>query len=160
MNKNTQNISVDEAKLTLKSLDTIENDMVVSLRPPLWLNAIISLSYGIGVFSWVTTRHDNQWMLGVIVSAFVFSIGVGLYLYRSQLLGVKPKIAPKGKSELIFGFLIAIFFGVMITLSKEFSKDGVWWVSYAGGVMTALALGFLMHRFPSGDYNAGSNQNV
>lgn len=159
MNKNEQSVSIDEAKSTLASLAIIEKDTTISLRAPLWLNLIISCSYGMGVFSWATTRHENEWMLGVIVSAVVFSLGIGFYLYSSRLLGVKPKLAPKSQSELIFGFILAIFFGAVVALSRELSKDGILWASYAGGVITALALGYVMHRFPSGDYKTGTNQN-
>jgi predicted outer membrane lipoprotein len=159
MNRNEQSVSVAEAKSTLKSLAIIEKDTTISLRAPLWLNLIISCSYGMGVFSWATTRHDNQWMLGVIISAVVFVLGIGFYLYSSRLLGVKPKLAPKSKSEFIFGLLLAIFFGVVVVLTRELSKDDIWWASYAGAVITALALAYFMYRFPSGDYKTGTNQN-
>lgn len=159
MQKNDQSISAAEAKSTLASLAAIEKDTTISLRPPMWLNIIISCSYGMGIFSWATTRHENEWMLGVIISAIVFSLGVGFYLYRSRLLGVKPKLVPKSKSELIFSFVLAIFFAVVVALSRELSIDGIWWAAYAGGVITALALGYVMYRFPSGDYKTGTNQN-
>ncbi|MEP1448893.1 MAG: hypothetical protein ABJK37_22505 [Paraglaciecola sp.] len=155
MTKNTQHISVAEAKSTLESLATIEKDTAISLRAPLWLNVIISCSYGMGIFSWASTRHDNQWILGVILSAIVFCIGVGIYLYRIRLLGVKPKIAPKSRSEIVFGVLLAIGFGVVVAFSRELSKDDIWWASYVGALITAVALGYVMHRFPSGDYKTG-----
>ena len=80
-------------------------------------------------------------------------------IYSSRLLGVKPKLAPKSQSELIFGLLLAIFFGAVVVLSRELSTGGIWWASYAGGVIAALALAYVMHRFPSGDYKSGININ-
>tara|TARA_R110002167_G_scaffold281745_2_gene487052 strand:+ start:1038 stop:1520 length:483 start_codon:yes stop_codon:yes gene_type:complete len=159
MDINDKNISVVEAKSTLESLAKIEQDTTISLRASLWLNFIMSCSYGMGVFSWASTRHDNLWMLGVMISTVVFSLGVGFYLYSSRLLGVKPKLAPKSQSELIFGLLLAIFFGAVVVLSRELSTGGIWWASYAGGVIAALALAYVMHRFPSGDYKSGINKN-
>ncbi|WP_339723338.1 hypothetical protein [uncultured Paraglaciecola sp.] len=159
MNKDTQAVSATEAKSTLESLAMIEKNTTISLRAPLWLNLIISCAYGMGVFSWATTRHDNQWILGAIISALVFTIGVGFYLYRSRLLGVKPKIVARSQSEMLFGFILAIFFGAIVVFSRELSKDGIWWASYAGGIIAAIALGYVSHRFPSGDYKAGVNKN-
>lgn len=159
MTKNTQHISVTEAKSTLESLAEIEKDTTISLRAPLWLNIIISCSYGMGIFSWASSRHDNLWILGVILSAIVFCIGVGVYLYRSLLLGVKPKVAPKSRSELVFGVLLAIGFGAVVVFSRELSKEDIWWASYAGAMITAVTLGYVMHRFPSGDYKTGINKH-
>ena len=159
MYNNDKSISVAEAKSTLESLAKIEKDTNVSLRAPLWLNLIIACSYGMGIFSWASTRHENQWMLGVIISAIVFFLAVGFYLYSSRLLGVKPKLAPKSKSEFVFGLLIAIFFGAVVTLTREFSESGIWWASYAGGAITALVLSYVLYHYPSGDYKTGTNQH-
>jgi hypothetical protein len=159
MHNNDKSISIAEAKATLESLAKIEKDTNVSLRVPLWLNFIMSCSYGMGVFSWASTRHDNMWMLGVIISSVVFLLAIAFHFYSSRLLGVKPKFAPKSKSELIFGLLIAIFFAVAIALTREFSESGIWWASYAGGAITALVLAYMMHCYPSGDYKMGTNLN-
>jgi hypothetical protein len=159
MHNNDKNISIAEAKLSLESLAKVEKDTNVYLRAPLWLNFIISCSYGMGIFSWASTRHENLWMLGVIISAAVFFLAVAFYLYSSRLLGIKPKLAPKSKSEFLFGLLLAIFFGVVVALTREFSMIGVWWASYAGGTITALVLAFVTYHYPSGDYNTGTNKN-
>jgi hypothetical protein len=159
MQNNDKNISIAEAKSTLESLAKVEKDTNVSLRAPLWLNFIISGSYGMGIFSWASTRHENQWMLGVIISAVVFFMAVAFYLYSHRLLGVKPKLVPKSKSEFLFGLLIAIFFGIVVSLTREFSKGDIWWASYAGGVVTALVLSYAMYRYPSGDYKTSTDKN-
>jgi hypothetical protein len=91
--------------------------------------------------------------------AIVFIFAVVFYLYRSRLLGIKPKVMPKSRSELVFGFLLAIFFGSVTALTIVFSVNEIWWASYAGGVIAALALGFTMHYYPSGEYKKGKHQN-
>ena len=159
MQNNDESISVAEAKSTLDSLAKTEKDTNLSLRAPLWLNFIISVSYGMGVFSWASTRHENLWMLGVIISAFVFLLAVVFYLYSNRLLGVKPKLVPKSRSEFVLGLLLAIFFGAVVTLTRELSEADIWWASYAGGVITTLVLSYVMHRYPSGDYKTGTSQN-
>lgn len=158
MHHDTESITAAEAKSTLESLAKVEKDTNVSLRAPLWLNFIISFSYGLGVFSWASTRHENLWILGVIISAIVFILAVAFHLYRSRLLGVKPKLVPKSQSEFIFGLLLAIFFGVTMALTREFSKNDIWWASYAGGVIVALVLAFTMHFYPSGDYKKSTKR--
>ena len=159
MHNNAKSISATEAKSTLESLAKIEKDTNVSLRMPLWLNFIVSCSYGMGVFSWASTRHENLWMLGVIISAVVFFLAIALHFYSSRLLGVKPKFAPKSKSEVILGLLLAIFFGAVLALTREFSMSGIWWVSYAGSVIAALVLAYMMHCYPTGDYKMGTRIN-
>lgn len=149
MNKNNQTISVAEAKSSLEAVAKIDRETNVSLRPPLWLNFIISGSYGMGVFSWASTRHENLWMLGLIISAGVFILAIAFYLYSSRLLGLKPKVAPKSKAELIFGILTAIFFAVVVALTRVFSKGGIEWAAHVGAATTALALGFLLYSYPS-----------
>lgn len=157
MVNNEKNISKVEAKSILENLAKIEKDTNVSLRAPLWLNFIISCSYGIGVFSWASTRHENVWMLGVIISAVIFVLAVAFYLYSNHLLGVKPKLVPKSNSEFIFQLFGGIFFGAVIVLTREFSMDDIWWASYLGGTITASVLAYLLHNYPSGDYKAGTN---
>ena len=159
MHDNDKNISISEAKSTLESLAEIEKDTNVSLRAPLWLNIIISCSYGMGIFCWASTRHENLWMLGVTISAVIFFLAVGFYLYSNRLLGVKPKLAPKSKTEFVLGLLLAIFFGIVVSLTREFSISGVWWASYTGGAITALVLSYMLYRYPTGDYKTGTDKN-
>jgi uncharacterized membrane protein len=159
MHNEHQSMAVAEAKSKLQSLANVEQETDLLLRAPLWLNFIISFSYGMGIFSWASTRHENLWMLGIIISAVVFIFAVVFYLYRSRLLGFKPKVVPKSKSELVFGLLLAIFFGSATVLTRIFSVNDIWWASYAGGLITALLLAFAMHHFPSGDYKKGKLQN-
>jgi hypothetical protein len=151
--------TVAEAKSTLQSLDSIEYETDILMRAPLWLNFIISFSYGMGIFSWASTRNDNLWILGVFLSAGLFALAVGFYFYRSRLLGFKPKAVPKGGRELVFGLLLATFFGAVTTLTRMFSVNDVLWASYAGGVIATFALAFTMHYYPSGDYKKGKYHN-
>ncbi|MFT5840372.1 MAG: hypothetical protein ACI9UT_002883 [Flavobacteriales bacterium] len=88
-----------------------------------------------------------------------FFLAVAFYLYSNRLLGIKPKLVPKSKSEFLFGLLLAIFFGVAVSLTLELSNHDVWWASYTGGTITALVLAYVMYRYPSGDYNIGVNKN-
>jgi asparagine N-glycosylation enzyme membrane subunit Stt3 len=160
MKKNEINVSIDEAKSALKNIDKTEQDTNKSLRMPIWLNIIISSSFGMGVFSWASTRHENLWMLGVIISSAVYFIAVGIYLYSSRLLGVKPKVLPTRKSELKFGLITAIIFGLVVALTKVVSTGEFWWLSYVGSIFGAFALAYFLHFFPSGVYRRGLNRNV
>lgn len=159
MQNNAENISVAEAKATLTSLGEIEKDTKVYLRMLLWLNGIISAAYGMGVFSWASTRHENLWMLGVIISVVVFILAIAMHFYSSRLLGVKPKLVPKSRAELLFGLLLGIFFAAGIAFTRIFSENGIWWASYTGGAIAALVLAYVMHCYPTGDYKKGTSLN-
>lgn len=159
MDNSEETITMAEAKSTLESLAKIQRDTNVSIRPPLWLNSTISFLYGAMTFSWASTRHENLWMLGLIVSGIGFMLAVAFYLYTSRLLGIKPKLYPKSKSEFKFHLLLAIFFGVVFALTRVFSVSGIWWASYLGGVINTLVLAYSLHYYSTGDFTMGKTRN-
>lgn len=160
MNNSERNLSIDEAKSALKTIVQIEQDTIVSLRMPIWLNIIISSSFGMGIFSWASTRHENIWMLGVIIFSAAFLTAVGIYMYSSRLLGVKPKVLPTRKSELKFTLITATYFGLIVIITREVSSGEFWWVSYIGSIISVLSLAYLLHFYPTGDYLTGKSKNV
>lgn len=152
MSKVKNAVSAAEAKATLAALAKIEQDTNVSLRMPVWLNLMISGAYGMMIFSWASTSHENLWMLGLIISALVFSLAVGFHLYNSRRLGIKPKVLPKSKAEFIFGLLTALIFATVVILTRLFNDMGIDWAPYTGGAMAAIALAFSIHRYPTGEF--------
>ena len=155
MNKKIE-ISAAEAQSSLASVNEIKDKTNQNLRMPLWLNFVASFSYGMGVFSWASTRHENQWMLGVIFCAIVFALTLVFYMWSQRLLGIKPKIRPKNKKDWVFGLSIGIFFIAVINLTRYFSINGVEYAAYIGGIIATLTLGYLNHQFPSGEYRGGA----
>lgn len=152
MQNHKNNITAAEAKATLSSLAQINQDNDTSLRMPVWLNLITSCAYGMMIFSWASTRHENLWMIGLIISALVFSLAVGFYLYSNRLLGIKPKMLPKSRSELLFYVISAIFFAAVFTLTRLFSTNGMEWAAYIGAAIATLSLAFLLHHYPAGEF--------
>lgn len=158
MNNHQDSISVAEAKSALKSLDQIESDTNASIRPPLWLNLIISALYGLMTFSWASTRHENLWMLGLICSTVGFLLAVAFYLYTSRLLGVKPKLSPKNMSELKFNLLLGGLFGGVFILTRVFSTNGFEWASYLGAAINFFVLAYSLHHYATGEFVKGKAQ--
>ncbi len=158
MNKHDNRISVAEAKIALELSAQIERDTNAVIRPPLWLTIFISFFYGMMTFSWASTRHENLWMLGMIISTICFFLLLAFYLYSSRLLGVKPKLMPKSISEFKFHLFSALFFGVTFMLSRYFSTDGILWASHFGGTINALVLGYLIHNYSTGDYRTAAEK--
>lgn len=152
MNDDKGVISPTQAKAMLESLTRIERETNASIRPPLWLNLMIAGFYGMMTFSWASTRHENQWMLGLLASTFGFILAVAFYLYRQVRLGAKPKLVPKNKSELIFQSILALIFGLVFTLTHALSVDGLWWASYAGAAINALILAYSLHNYATGEF--------
>lgn len=150
-------VSAAEAKATLASLAKIDQESVVSLRMPIWLNLIISAAYGMMIFSLGATSHENLWILGLIISALIFSLAVGFHLYTSRLLGIKPKVLPKSKPELLFGLLAAFIFAAITILTRVLSNMGMDWASYVGGASTAILLAFFIHQYPTGEFKKSAS---
>jgi hypothetical protein len=159
MNNIKKTISVADAKATLDSLAKIERDTNATVRPPLWLNCVISCCYGMMTFSWAATRDENLWMLGFIISTVGFLLAIALYLYTSRLLGMKPKLTPKSKSEFKFHLLLALFFGMVFALSRMFSTSDLLWAAYLGGIINTLVLAYSLHHYSTGNYLAGKNRH-
>lgn len=159
MTNEEKTILNSEATSALDSLTKIERDTNRFVRPPLWLNVIISCSYGMMTFSWASTRHENLWMLGLIISTVTFVLAVSFYLYSSRLLGTKPKLLPREKSEFIFQFVLAIIFAVVFILTRMLSVSGVGWAAYVGGAINALLLAYSLHNFSTGKYVTGANRH-
>ncbi|WP_444996082.1 hypothetical protein [Aliikangiella sp. IMCC44359] len=159
MSNHEKPISVAEAQSTLESLAKIEQETNTVLRAPLWLNFIIACSYGMMTFSWASTRHDNLWMLGLIISTIVFLLAIAFYLYNSRLLGVKPKLLPKSKSEFKFHLFAGLFFGLVFALTRVLSTNDIWWASYVGGAINALVLAYSLHHYPSGDFKRNTSRH-
>jgi hypothetical protein len=159
MNNNDSNISVAQAKSTLESLASIQEHSNEAIRPPLWLTVIIACSYGMMTFSWAATRHENLWVLGLIISTGAFLLALAFYLYCSRLIGVKPKLVPRNASEFKFQIVSAIFFGIVFALTRVASTHGFWWASFVGGAINALALAFLLHNYSTGDFKMSAKQH-
>jgi hypothetical protein len=156
MQNDDNKITPSEAQAALDSLVDIDRDTTISLRMPIWLNLITASAYGMMIFSWSSTRHENLWMLGFIISAVVFGLAVLLYLYRSRLLGMKPKILPKSKPELVFHALTGIFFLVIFILTRYLSESGMHLAPFIGGFIAGIGLALLLHYYPSGEFKKAS----
>jgi len=159
MNDNKETIVDSEAEYALETLSKIERDTNTYVRPPLWLTFIIACFYGMMTFSWASARHENLWMLGLIASTIGFLLALAFYLYSSRLLGAKPKLLPRDKSELIFQTVTAFLFALVFLLTRYFSTEGIWWSSYVGGTINTLLLAYLLHNYSTGKFIARINRD-
>jgi len=156
MNKNEETISVNEAKQALEFSSKIERDTNAVARPPLWLSLIIAFFYAMMTYSWAVTRHENLWMLGLIISTIGFFLAVAFYLHSTRLLGVKPKLVPKSISEFKFHLFTALFFGAVFILTRVFSQGDVLWASYVGSAMNGSVLAYLLHNYSACDFKTAA----
>jgi hypothetical protein len=108
-------------------------------------------------FSWASTRHENLWMLGLIISAIVFLLSTVFYYYSFRLLGVKPKLAPKSKSEFKFHLLFALIFGLVFASSRVLSTNDFEWAAYLGGFINTLVLAYSLHNYSTGGFSTADS---
>ncbi|MDC0603082.1 hypothetical protein OAP14_08655 [Aliiglaciecola sp.] len=147
MDKIPNEISANEARAALESIAKTDKQTNETIRPPLWLTTVISGFYAMMTFSWASTRHENLWMLGLIISTAGFLLSILFYFYTSRLLGLRLSLVPKNKPEFWFHFLSAILFALGITLSREFSVRGFEIAAYIGASTNGLLLAFLLHKY-------------
>ncbi|KZN57446.1 hypothetical protein [Pseudoalteromonas luteoviolacea] len=154
--KNTQNniteLDKDAATKALASIQTTQQETIEHSRPPMWLSAITGLSYGAIVAGYGLMRHENQWALMMIIGGAVFAFSVAIYLYRCHLLGVKPVILPRSNASKRLNIYSAIFFAVIIVVSREltlFTDINV--IPWVCGLMCGGMLVWLQRKYPTGE---------
>lgn len=154
-NQEENKISTIEAQASLDSISIIEQSTNTMLRPPLWLNFVISVCYGLITLGIGGYRESELEILVIIASVLGFLVAVGFYFYTNRLLGLKLNLLPKNKSEVKFHILTAMFFAVVIILSDILFRNSFWWGPIIGGIINAIALGITLHKYPTYNFNVG-----
>ncbi len=152
MNQDKQGISKEEAAAILKSVDLTKRDAIKSFRIPLFLIALISLSWSLVVFSWGMTEHENMWALGMYVGAASFGIFVALYLYTFRLMGIKVSIVARTKERIKNEFLLLFIFAVIVIAGREVRLLGFEFAPHVAALIAGSYMAYLLYKYPTGEY--------
>ncbi len=159
MNQDKQGISKEEAAAILKSVDLTKRDAIKSFRIPLFLIALISLSWSLVVFSWGMTEHENMWALGMYVGAASFGIFVALYLYTFRLMGIKVSVLARTKERIKNEFLLLLIFALIVIAGREIRLLGFEFAPHVAALIAGSYMAYLLYKYPTGEYLAGKKSH-
>lgn len=140
-------VTVGEAKSALKSLEGIRKSAFLFSRPPLWINAIISLLVGVATFSTALSSNNSLWTFIAILSAMAVVLSVVFWGFRLRMLGMKLESAPPTLAGKIFSVTAGIVIAFAMMGAKVLYAGGTAWAPYAAAVINCLACSFLLHSY-------------
>jgi hypothetical protein len=159
MNQDKQGMSKEEAAAILKSVDLTKRDAIKSFRIPLFLIALISLSWSLVVFSWGMTEHENMWALGMYEGAASFDIFIALYLYTFRLMGIKVSVLARTKERIKNEFLLLLIFAVILIAGREVRLLGFEFAPHVAALIAGFYMAYLLYKYPTGEYLAGKKSH-
>jgi len=150
MNEQPESINKLDAGNALKSIVTTQQQVTNNYRSPLIFIIFASLSYALIIFSWGMTEHDNLWALGLYGGAIALFFAMGLNIYTLRIMGIKPIILPKTKTDLKFHLSQAIIFAVIIIASREVKLLGFEFAPHIAALIGGTLFGYLIYKYPFG----------
>lgn len=160
MNTEKETLSKEQASALLESVDSTKRDAVTSFRIPLILITFISLSCSLVVFSWGMTEHDNLWALGMYIGSASCAICVAFYSYTFRLLGIKVNILPRSKEWIKSGLVLLLIFAVILILGRQFRVyEGFEYAPHIAALVAGILVGYLLYKYPSGEYSTAKKYN-
>ena len=126
MSDEKQEISPDEAKKALDTIDKMNRAGLQRLEYPRWFAISITLA----IFLYIATIQEEG------PSRFpLFMVGLLLYAVLREKLGVKPNYSkPFTRTFLGWFFALAVFYLCMVYLRRIY---GLIWAPYVGGLIAA-----------------------
>ena len=150
-NSNNQ-ISSQEARAALESLESTKNKSIVSFRPPLWLNFLISLFMGGVCFTAPLSSGSGLWTFIMLVLAAAMMISLATWYILLRLRGVKQNIVPMGLKNKLFNIAQGILVALVMLGSIELYKAGFLWTPYVSGPLNAIIMSYILYSFPTGEW--------
>jgi hypothetical protein len=149
--------TTEETRLTLESLESLQRRAIESARPPIWLNALVTLALGGAM--WLRLY---QYPKGIHPSLFLLAGGIMLLLIlwvrRCRNLGLTPKLLPTNLGGLMFQVSQVAFFLIVFFGASHFYKGGILWAGYVGIAMVAIIFSYLFHNYPTNEWISKESQ--
>ena len=152
MENNGNQITLEEAQLTLESLETLKRDAIISMRPTLWLNLVSSLLFGVFIVSMALARHENTWFLVTIISMIAFVSTFFIWFRKLHIKGMTPKYFPSSTMGKIIRIAQNLIYLLSILALRELHIRGFTWAPYVGASVICMAYSFWWHNFPTDEW--------
>lgn len=152
MNQPINKISNQEAKQALDSIVNSKLNIIKSIRPPLLLIFLSSISYAAIIFGYGMTEHENTWALAMWGGGVGFALFSGLYLYTYRTLGIKVRLIPRSSSSIKMNLLLTAIFAILTISSREFRLLGFEYSPHLASILCGLIMFYSLKTYPTGEY--------
>lgn len=144
MNKIKHHITPEDAQVALDSLEAASKITVNSMRPPLWLILICSVSLGLKTAAMGVMLNDNLWNSIQWGSYIVCCLSVPAWIIALRAKGITIKIVDVKITEMtmIFALLICI---LLLSSRAIYLQTGSILFPLIAGFLNALILAYGLH---------------
>ncbi|GAA6153918.1 hypothetical protein [Pseudoteredinibacter isoporae] len=146
-----QPIDAQAAKAALKDIESSQQNLQRAMRLPIWLSLFASFSYGLLVFSWGMTEHENLWALGMYIGLGLFLGSAALAIYSSKLMGLKANLIPKNRSGVLFYLVSSIAFGALVVGGRWLRLQGFELAPHLAAALSAALMFYFQYWHPAGE---------
>ena len=144
MNKNNQQITIDDARAALESLDAANQITVNSMRPPSWLIILCAVSLGIKTLSMGLMTNNSLWNSLQWGSYIVCCLSVVSWIIALRAKGITVKVVDVKITNP--GIISALVICVLLVLSRAtYLHTGNILYPCIAGMLNTFVLAFSLH---------------
>ena len=144
MSENHHQITADDARAALASIDAANKITVNSMRPPLWLILLCSVALGIKTTAMGLMINDNLWNSIQWGSYLVCCISIVSWIITLRIKGIMIKIADVNITKK--GVISALLICTLLILSRViYLQTESILFPCAAGILNALILASSLH---------------
>lgn len=144
MNKINHQITADDARAALESLEVANNIIINSMKPPLWLILLCAISLGIKTIAMGLMINNSLWNSIQWGSYGVCCLSVISWIITLRARGITIKIVDVNITKM--GIISALLICILIVLSRIiYLQTGGILYSCIAGILNTLILTFSLH---------------
>lgn len=144
MNKIDHQITADEARSALESLALANDITISSIRPPLWLILLCSVTLGIKTTAMGVMINNNLWNSIQWGSYIVCCLSVVLWVIALRTKGITVKIVDVNITKM--GIISALLICTLLVSSRAiYLQTGSLLFPCVAGILNGLILTFGLH---------------
>jgi hypothetical protein len=135
------------AQADLAVLQQAQNQASQMLRPPLWLNLVLSFSVAVVLAAASLQNHGPHWDWIQGVSLIALFISLVIYYLHCKKMGVKQVLWPQRR----YGWLVVVVFAALgagiVTAGSVLAGHGLWFFAYALAATYGVINFVIMDRY-------------
>ena len=151
MKVNEECTKTEEAELTLKTLEKLQGKVIESAQPPIWLNALLTLTIGGALWLRIYTYPTGHPPALLFLAGTIIFL-IALWAHRCRNLGLAPKILPTNFRGLIFQLSQLVFFLGIFLGARYLYENGMLWAGNVGIALIVIVISYLFHNYPTNEW--------
>ncbi|WP_125779833.1 hypothetical protein [Pseudoalteromonas rubra] len=159
MNKDTK-ADVDAARAALALSGKAKRQALVLLRPPIWLNGIISLLAAAATITSAQASQSSLWtFFALSTSSTLIALVVGWSCYlKLSGVSVKNPLGNNSKST-ARNLALALLSAFIVLLGYHLTQQESWQFAYLAGLLIGIVSSVGLHKLPTGEWISQDTDN-